>query len=922
MKNQLIERIKKRKVSIGIIGLGYVGLPLVIRFGEENFKVIGFDIDENKVKKLNKAESYIKHIPSEKIKNLINKNKFEATFDYSKLREVDCIIICVPTPLNEKKEPDLTYVKNTSEEIAKYLRKGQLISLESTTYPGTTREILLPKFEKKGFKVGKDFFLVFSPERENPGDPIYHTKNIPKIIGGITSQCTEIGKTLYEQVVDKVVVVSSPEVAEFTKLLENIFRAVNIALVNELKILADKMGIDIWEVIEAAKTKPFGFMPFYPGPGLGGHCLAQSEFVFIRSNNQFEAITIKDLYQKTKNHPHTISSSINGVNLLQPKNFEILSFNPNSSKPCYQKINFLTEREYKGKIIQFTTKDGRKIKVTDLHPMIVYENRFKLKLAREVNEGDFLPVILNLPEPSRRKISFDLIDYLIDSELSKKIRVRPKNLFLKDYDNFIRPFLRKVIKNYNYRDYYRGNFLPFKLYLEIEKQGKVPFKREELLLCTGRGPSLCEIPAIIRLTPELCRLIGYYLSEGCITKDKSLRVRFSFNHEEKELISDLKKILEDLNIKYSIYKSKRWKTIHIKISSEIFSSFLKDVLECGTNSYNMKIPGIIFHLPYEYKMNLIAGLMRGDGGVDYISGKKIYQKNAKKYFHHCNSATVNYFTISPKLFHQVILLMQDLGIIPYFKKRAGLLNINGYFQLSKLKHLFLGKKKEKLENYFKNNKKIISNKLFQKMGSIALVKIKKKEVIETKEKVYSIEVENTNTFLTSYGLVLHNCIPVDPFYLSWKAKEFDFRTHFIELAGEINTNMPNYVISKIIDALNQEGKCLKNSKILILGVAYKKDTDDIRESPGVEIINILKNKGAQVDYHDPHISSFSGMRKYPNLAMRSIELIERNLKQYDCVVIVTDHSAYDYKWIIENSKLIIDTRNATEKIKSNKIIKA
>jgi UDP-N-acetyl-D-glucosamine dehydrogenase len=433
----LVKKIKCRYARIGVIGLGYVGLPLVIRFGEEDFKVIGFDIDESKVEKLNKGESYIKHISSKKIQNLRDKNYFKATSDYSQLEKADCIIICVPTPLNEKKEPDLKYVEKTSDEIAKYLRKGQLISLESTTYPGTTREILLPKFEKKGLKAGKDFFLIFSPERENPGDPVYKTKNIPKVVGGITPTCTEIGKILYEQIVNKVVVVSSPEVAEFTKLLENIFRAVNIALVNELKILADKMGIDIWEVIDAASTKPFGFMPFYPGPGLGGHC-----------------------------------------------------------------------------------------------------------------------------------------------------------------------------------------------------------------------------------------------------------------------------------------------------------------------------------------------------------------------------------------------------------------------------------------------------------------------------------------------------IPVDPFYLSWKAKEFDFRTHFIELAGEINTNMPNYVVSKIIDALNEKEKCLKNSKILILGIAYKKDTDDIRESPGVEIIDILKNKGANVDYHDPYISNFSGMRKYPHLSMKSIELSEKKLKDYDCVVIITDHSCYNYKWIVENSKLIIDTRNATSKIKSEKIKKA
>lgn len=433
----LIEKIKSRTARIGIIGLGYVGLPLVIRHCEEGFRVTGFDIDLKKVEKLNRGESYIRHIPSEKIKIIRGKKIFEATTDYSKLKDMDCVIICVPTPLKKNKEPDLSYVQKTSDEIAKYLRKGQLISLESTTYPGTTREILLPRFESKKLKVGKDFFLVFSPEREDPGNPKYHTKNIPKVVGGMTHQCTKAGEALYEQTIDRVITVSSPEVAEFTKLLENIFRGVNIALVNEMKMLADKMGIDIWEVIEASSTKPFGFMPFYPGPGLGGHC-----------------------------------------------------------------------------------------------------------------------------------------------------------------------------------------------------------------------------------------------------------------------------------------------------------------------------------------------------------------------------------------------------------------------------------------------------------------------------------------------------IPIDPFYLSWKAKEYDFNTRFIELAGEVNIGMPHYVVSRIIDGLNRNGKCLRNSNMLILGVAYKKDSDDIRESPGVEIIDMLKEKGATVDYNDPHIPSFSGMRHYPNLSMKSVELSEKRLNKYDCVVIITNHSQYDYPWIVKNSRLLVDTRNATAKIKNRKIIKA
>ncbi|MCM8784768.1 MAG: nucleotide sugar dehydrogenase [Candidatus Omnitrophica bacterium] len=272
----LIRKIKKKEIKVGVIGLGYVGLPLVIRFVESGFKVIGFDIDLEKVEKLKKGISYINYIPCHKIKELLN--NFEPTFDMRRLKEVDAILICVPTPLNPYREPDLTYLYKTANDIYENLRQGHIISLESTTYPGTTREIYLSKFEEKGLKVGEDFFLIYSPEREDPGNPKYKTKDIPKVVGGITENCRKIGAVLYSQIVDKVVLVSSTEVAEATKLLENIYRAVNIALVNELKMLFDRMGIDIWEVIEASKTKPFGFQAFYPGPGLGGHCIPIDPF--------------------------------------------------------------------------------------------------------------------------------------------------------------------------------------------------------------------------------------------------------------------------------------------------------------------------------------------------------------------------------------------------------------------------------------------------------------------------------------------------------------------------------------------------------------------------------------------------------------------------------------------------------------------
>ena len=439
MVNSLLNRINERSALIGIVGLGYVGLPLVLRFCEEGFNVLGFDIDREKADKLNSGESYIKHISSEKVRQFVDRRLFEATVDMQRLKEADAIIICVPTPLTDKREPDMQYVEVTAREVARHLRPGQLISLESTTYPGTTEELLLPLLTEKGLKVGRDFFLVFSPEREDPGRKDFTTKTTPKIVGGVTQKCLEVGAALYSKIVDKVVKVSSPRTAEMTKLLENIYRSVNIALVNELKMLCDRMGIDIWEVIEAAKTKPFGFEAFYPGPGLGGHC-----------------------------------------------------------------------------------------------------------------------------------------------------------------------------------------------------------------------------------------------------------------------------------------------------------------------------------------------------------------------------------------------------------------------------------------------------------------------------------------------------IPVDPFYLTWKAREYDFSTRFIELAGEINTNMPYYVVGKVMEALNSKGKSLKGSKVLVLGAAYKKDVDDMRESPSLRIIQLLSKRGAEVIYNDPHVPICMGHRHYPDINMKSVELTEEALKDSDMALLVTDHTSYDYAFIEKHAQCILDTRDAFGRngINSKKVFKA
>ncbi len=278
MKERLLSRINDKSALIGIIGLGYVGLPLMLRFAEVGYRVLGFDIDQAKIDALSKGRSYLKHIPSAAVAQMVGRGLFAGTTDFRRAGEADALIICVPTPLDKHREPDLSFVLNSTDALAPHLRPGQVISLESTTYPGTTDEEILPRIASQGLKVGSDVFLVFSPEREDPGNINFTTRTIPKVCGGVTPDCLDVGLALYGQVIDRVVPVSSTRAAEMTKLLENIHRAVNIGLVNELKIVCDAMGIDIREVIEAAATKPFGFTPYYPGPGLGGHCIPIDPF--------------------------------------------------------------------------------------------------------------------------------------------------------------------------------------------------------------------------------------------------------------------------------------------------------------------------------------------------------------------------------------------------------------------------------------------------------------------------------------------------------------------------------------------------------------------------------------------------------------------------------------------------------------------
>jgi len=378
MKQELLKKIEDKTFVVGVLGLGYVGLPLNLCFAEKGFRSIGFDIDKSKVDALNASTSYIKHIPSGRIKAARDSGFFAATVDFSKMNECDAILIAVPTPLNKNREPDMEYVVSSCVAVAKHIRRGQLVVLESTTYPGTTDELMVPILEKGGLKVDKDFYVGFSPEREDPNNRDYRTETIPKVVGATSADGLEVANKMYQQIVVRTVPVSSTRVAEATKLMENIFRSVNIALVNELKVAFMKMGINVWEVIEAAKTKPFGFMPFYPGPGLGGHCIPIDPFYltwkareygvttrFIELAGEINTAMPSFVVQRAMDALNEVGKPLKGSNVLVLGLAYKANVDDDRESPSYE---LMRELEEKGAVVEYNDPFVPVIRMTREHP--------------------------------------------------------------------------------------------------------------------------------------------------------------------------------------------------------------------------------------------------------------------------------------------------------------------------------------------------------------------------------------------------------------------------------------------------------------------------------------------------------------------------------------------------------------------------
>ncbi|HEY8825803.1 MAG TPA: nucleotide sugar dehydrogenase [Candidatus Limnocylindria bacterium] len=911
----LRKAIADRSACVGVIGCGYVGLPLAVGFAKAGYGVVAVDVDAERVRKLQAGESYIQDVSSMALAEQVKARRFKATTDYGALRDAHVIFVAVPTPFDRAKQPDLSYIINAAESIATVLQKGQLVVLESTTYPGTTDEVMRPILERSGLRAGTDFYLAFSPERIDPGNKSFGIENTPKVVGGIDPESTALAAAALQQITQGGIhTVSSARVAELTKLLENTFRAVNIALVNELAMLCDRMGIDIWEVIDAAATKPYGFMPFYPGPGVGGHCLGPDEYVYAREGDLAGPRGIADLWRQSAEAGRV--ENIGDVEAIRDPGFMTLGVGVDGP-PQWERATWLFRRPFSGDMITIATADGGRIEVSDRHPMLVVSDAgVVVRPAAEVRVDDLLPLFTENIQGLSHDLSIDLIPYLGTAQ-----RARTRVRIVGDSWAAHAALLRAQFGASLARDWVRGNYLPLDRYLDLETARAAVPSRERLDLWTGRGPATSRLSAVTRLTPDVARLVGYYATEGCISVDGgNPRVRFTFHVEEHQTVADLISILDGLGLRHSIAHDRDCANVQIKVSSALFAAFLRDALRCGVNSYDAAVPATLLAASEGHRMELLTGLMRGDGSVDARSGPRAYRKNGRVYVHQNAAASLSFWTSSPTLERQFLFLLQSLGIrssIQRRRKQVGAdIHLLGTETVRRLAPLFADAKRERLASCLERKQRWPRSRGVTAVAGQPVVRVTGVERRLANTTVYSLESAVTHTFAMGRGIFVHNCIPVDPYYLAWKAREYDFHTKFIELAAETNLAMPFFTVGRIRKQLNDAGRPLRGSRVLVLGASFKKDIDDARESPAIRVMEILHDEGAILEYHDPHVPTvklaspvFASNGHHETL--RSVPLDAERLRKADCVVILVAHTAVDYAAILREAPRVFDAVNAT-----------
>ena len=906
------ESLVSREDKLAVVGLGYVGLPLAVHLSK-HFEVVGYDLKEERIKELESGHDRTLEISD----NDLASAKMLYTSNPEELSRCRLIVVAVPTPIDKYRIPDLTPLHGASTIVGKHLVKGSCVVFESTVYPGATEEECVPIMEQEScLKFGKDFTVGYSPERINPGDKVRTLENIVKIVSGSDPDTLTLLSGVYGKIVKAGLhQTSSIKVAEAAKVIENTQRDLNIALMNELSMIFDKMGIDTLEVLEAAGTK-WNFLPFRPGL-VGGHCLSKNQLIFAKTDQGFKTLEIETLYHSCREVANAaearncaipeaeirqavgcefpvsyekeagprlrvIESSDTVDSLKFPKNLEILSYDLDSKTAVFKKVGLLTKRKYSN-LIQFTTSTNQKIRVSDDHPMIVSKSgSFNVKLAKDVTLSDKFVINTRLPELDV-PANLDIIA-LLNENILENVRVKPVSKQFRDYREVLSIQKHTGI---NASNFYENNYLPLDVYLELEGKGVMPIKREEIFLATGRGPSYNQIKAVIPIDGDFARLIGYYLSEGCITKDKSYRTRWTFNSSEHESIEDVCQCISQLGCSYSVWHSKVDKASHIKLSSKLFGRLLLDVLGCGKDSYDANVPDFLLYAPQEIKENLLKGLLRGDGGVKLtLMDSRYYVKNDKTYTSRNCGCEVSYFSISKKLFQQTILLLQDYGVTASFDKKRPLLCIHGHKNLSKLRNMFLGDKHEKIESYFANKVRFVRSGKYAVSDGFMTVDLK--AIRKTGDDyVYSLEVRDTETIISDYGLILHNCIGVDPYYLTFKSESMGYHPEMILSGRRINDGMGKFIAERTVKMLIGLGKQVRRAKIAILGITFKENVPDLRNTKVVDMISELEEYEIDVLVHDP-LADPEEAKKYYGVKLIKME----DLAGVDGVIIAVIHDAY------------------------------
>ena len=818
-------------MKIAVIGLGKAGLPLAAVIADGGFEVVGVDVDEKKCEMINKG---VNPIPEEAgldelIKKYGGKNLI-ATTNYKDAEDCNVYIVIVPLYVDENYNPDFGILENAFRNVGRILKKGDSVVLETTVPVGTTENIVKRWLEEEsGLRLG-EFHLAYSPERIMTGYSISRLKEFSKVIGGVDKKSGQIAFEVYKRFIPNLHLVSSARVAEFIKIIEGCYRDVNIALANELFKIAEELGVDFYDARQYANHEYCHI--HLPSTGVGGHCFSKDEYVFVDGINP---ITFEEFYNSVEGDVKVIGN----VEIKMPKkDCSVLSFDLNEKKAVFRKVTILTKRRLNDNenVFEITLKTGRKIRLTENHIVLVYKNgEFVQQLVRELKPSDKIAIVAKLSTISVRK-KVNLIEILNKSE---NFKVKFNSIDAEDKRSIHRNFAPQSY------DYLKRKYIPLNHSIKTCDE----IKLKPVAITSGRGKSYQEVPCWIDVNTDFAKSIGY-VSEGCITEDKSLRVRLSFNAKEREYIRDVKKILSKLGLRFLEYIQNG--VHHLKVSSRAFGLLLES-LGVGRNSYDAKIPSFILN-DTELTKAVLSGFINGDGSVCVYEGEHRYRRGNKIYKTDRIGIAVEIATSSDKLAQQLFLALQNLEIVPSYKKAGNvhILRIFGYENVKRLKDCVDGSKREKIEYYLSKVKKIESNSSFELKDGFALIEVKDVKRIDYDDYVYSIEVDDTNTVVTTTGIVVHNCIPVYPWFLikeMEKREKFDY-ARLLRTAREINDEMINYWAERIVLECLKVGKPLKDVEICIKGITFRKGVKELYHSRNLALARLLIKKGLNVFVYD------------------------------------------------------------------------